>query len=94
MTRDEARHVVCAVLREVAPEADLDLDHVDRDVTMPESLGLDSLDFLNFVAGLHQHTGIEIHERDYPQLLTVDDCISYLEAATQPEGEVSAPAAG
>jgi len=33
---------------------------------MAEALDLDSLDFLNFVIGLHERTGIEIPELDYP----------------------------
>lgn len=79
MTRDDAHDIVCSVLREVAPEADP--DHVDPDTTLQESLGLDSLDFLNFVAGLHRRTGIEVAERDYPQLLSIDGCVSYLVSA-------------
>jgi acyl carrier protein len=81
MTRDDARDIVCTVLREVAPEADL--EHIRRDVTLQESLGFDSLDFLNFVDGLHQRTGVEIVERDYPNLLTIDDCVSYLLSAAR-----------
>lgn len=85
MTPDEARDVVCKVLRELAPEADPDL--LGRDLTLQESLGFDSLDFLNFIAGLHHLTGVEIIERDYPQLLTIDDCVSYLVSATLPAGK-------
>lgn len=80
MTPDDAREVVRAALHEVAPEADL--ERVDPDATFQESLGLDSLDFLAFVAGLHERTGRTIVERDYPQLLTIDDCVAYLVSAT------------
>jgi acyl carrier protein len=82
MTPEEARNVVREVLCEVAPEADP--EHIGRDVTLLEALGFDSLDFLDFVAGLHQRTGVEIVERDYPRLLTIDDCVAYLVSATRP----------
>ena len=80
MTGEEARQIVRALLHEVAPDADL--DNVSSDATLQESLGLDSLDFLAFVDRLHERTGIEIPERDYPRLLTIDDCVSFLVSAT------------
>jgi len=47
---------------------------------MAEALDLDSMDFLNFMIGLHERTGIEIPELDYPQLSTVEKCADYLVA--------------
>ncbi len=76
MTDDEARDLIRTVLGEVAPEADL--DSVGPDETMQEALDLDSIDFLNFVTGLHERTGLEIPERDYPELSTVEGCVRYL----------------
>ena len=80
MTDDDARNLIRAVLAEVAPEADL--DSVGPDETMQEALDLDSIDFLNFVTGLHERTGLEIPERDYPELSTVEGCVHYLTAST------------
>jgi len=40
------------------------------------------LDFLNFMIGLHERTGIEIPELDYPELATVEGCAAYLVAHT------------
>jgi len=79
MTDDDARELIRSVLHEVAPEADL--DEVGPGETLQEALDLDSIDFLNFVVGLHERTGIEIPERDYPQLSTLEGCVSYLAAA-------------
>lgn len=76
MTREEARSVVRTLLHEVAPDADL--DGASSEETLQESLGLDSLDFLAFVDALHERTGLEILERDYPRLLTLEDCVSFL----------------
>jgi acyl carrier protein len=80
MTRDEAMGIMRDVLHQVAPEADL--EEVGREGVMAEALDLDSLDFLNFMIGLHERTGIEIPELDYPQLATVEGCAAYLVAQT------------
>ena len=76
MTQDEARALIRATLRQVAPDADL--DQVGPDETLQEALDLDSIDYLNLVVGLHEATGLEIPERDYPQLATLDGAIAYL----------------
>ena len=79
MTQDEARQLIATVLHEVAPEADL--ADVGEGETLQEALDLDSIDFLNLVVGLHERTGIEIPERDYPELSTLDGCVAYLTKA-------------
>ena len=79
MTNDEARQLIRSVLHQVAPE--VDLDDVVAGETLQEALDLDSMDFLNFVVGLHEATGLEIPERDYRQLSTVEGCVTYLTSA-------------
>ncbi len=79
MNRDEALDLMRSVLRQIAPEADL--DDVEPDEGIREALDLDSIDFLNFVIGIHDRTGIEIPERDYPELATLGGCVDYLVAA-------------
>ncbi len=78
MSREEALDLMRTVLRQIAPEADL--DDVGPDEGLREALDLDSMDFLNFVIGIHEKTGIEIPERDYPRLASVEGCVSYLSA--------------
>jgi hypothetical protein len=39
------------------------------------------MDFLNFIVGLHQGTGIDVPESDYARLSTLDACVAYLAAA-------------
>jgi acyl carrier protein len=78
MTRDDALHLIEAVLHQVAPEANI--DDVGPDETMQEALDMDSIDFLNLVIGLSEKTGLDIPERDYPELTTVDGLVSYLTA--------------
>lgn len=76
MTDDDALDLIRTVLAEVAPEADLAT--VGPDETIQEALDLDSIDFLNVVEGIHQRTGLDIPERDYPELSTVDRTVRYL----------------
>ena len=80
MTNDEALDLIRAVLGEVAPEAEL--DQVGADEPLQEALDLDSIDFLNFVVGLHEATGLEIPERDYPHLATLEGCVAYLTSSS------------
>ena len=78
MTREEIRGVLLGVLRDVAPEADL--AHLDPRADLREQLEIDSMDLLNVVIGVHQRTGIEIPESDYPRLATLDSAVAYLAA--------------
>ena len=45
-----------------------------------EALEIDSMDFLILVDELHERTGVEIPERDYPQLASIEGCVAYLAA--------------
>jgi acyl carrier protein len=76
MTSDEIRMTVLRALGEIAPEADL--QRIKPEVSFRQQLDIDSMDFLNFVIALHTAVGIEIPERDYPQLATLQGCINYL----------------
>jgi acyl carrier protein len=72
----EVREAIAQVLHEVAPE--IRLDGVAGDADLREELGLDSMDILNFAIGLQERTGIDVPERDYPQIVTLDGCARYL----------------
>jgi acyl carrier protein len=75
MTEAEARAVIYDILGGIAPEADPATVAGDDDLR--EALDLDSMDFMNFVVGLHERTGIDIPEADYPRLRTLDGAIAY-----------------
>lgn len=78
MNETEVNRIVRTVLAQIAPEADLDT--LEPDMDLHTELDIDSMDFLNFVIGLHEATGIDIPERDYPRLSTVGGCTEYLRA--------------
>lgn len=79
MNADDARALLARLLRGIAPEADLSL--VDSSAPMQEELDLDSMDFLNLVTALHDETGIDVPERDYPRLASVDGFVAYVTTA-------------
>lgn len=76
---DDPRTLLAQLLRRIAPE--VDLDEVDPDAPLQESMDLDSMDFLNLVTALHETTGIDVPERDYPALGTVTGFIAYVSRA-------------
>ena len=81
-TIHDVRTTALAVLERIAPEADL--DHLDPTGSIQEELDLDSFDFLQFIEGLHEELGVEIPERDYPKVASLDGCVRYLESELAP----------
>jgi acyl carrier protein len=78
MSREEIATLVRGALTSVAPEsADQPLE---PDAEFRDQMDLDSMDFLNFIIALHEASGIDIAERDYPQLASLTGCIDYLAA--------------
>jgi len=76
MNAAEILHLATNVLAGIAPEADLTQVRGNEDLR--EALDLDSMDFLNFVIGLGQGSGVAIPESDYPRLFTLDQLVAYL----------------
>lgn len=76
MNEERAREVLVGSLGEIAPE--VDAAAIDPDLPLAEQLELDSMDFLNLIVAVAARTGIEVPERDYPQLETLSGAIAYL----------------
>jgi acyl carrier protein len=68
-----------SILQRLMP--DRDLARVPRDVSLRKALAADSMDVLNFVTALHEELGVEVPERDYDRLDTIEGCVDYLVAA-------------
>jgi acyl carrier protein len=75
MNEAETRTLVATILAGIAPEADLGTVADDEDLRL--ALDLDSMDFLNMVVGLHEHTGRDVPEADYPKLFTLAGIVDY-----------------
>jgi acyl carrier protein len=76
MTNDELRALLITELGEIAPDQDAAAIAADADIR--EALDIDSMDFLNFITALHRKLGIDVPERDYPQLFTLGKAVAYL----------------
>ncbi len=78
MSNPDIRTVVQEELNNIAPE--VDMATVDPAADLREALDIDSMDFLNFIAAIHRRLGVDIPERDYPKLITLDGAVDYLKA--------------
>jgi acyl carrier protein len=88
MTPEEIRAVALATLHAIAPE--IEVDALRGDQPLRRQVDLDSMDWLNFLLGLHEKLRVDIPEADYGKLVTLEDVVSYLEAqlAAQPRAMV------
>lgn len=78
--RERIRATVLDVLGRIAPE--LDRASLRPGAELRAELDLDSMDFLNFVIGLHEAFGIDVPEADYRKLATLAGCVAYVETRT------------
>jgi acyl carrier protein len=79
MTRDPIRTTVLRILGTIAPE--LDPAQLRPEVSFRDQLDIDSMDFLNFVIALHKEFKVDIPEKDYPKVSSLDRCTDYLLSA-------------
>jgi len=78
MNERALRTEVLATLNDIAPE--VDGDELIDDQPLRNQVDLDSMDWLNFLIGLHRKLGVEIPESDYAQLTTLARVLEYLKA--------------
>jgi len=89
---EQIRSTVLATLASIAPEADL--RRIRPDQLLRPQVDLDSMDWLNVIAGLSERLSVEIPEADYGRLTTLDSIVAYLAyRKTRQPGEPSATAA-
>ena len=69
---------IASCLLEIAPEADLAT--LRRDRPLRDQLDIDSFDFLNLLVAVHEATGVNIPESDYPKVATLDALLAYVKA--------------
>ncbi len=76
MKEEELRSEILTALKQVAPE--VDTAALDSEQTFRDQLGIDSIDYLNFIVGLEERLGLRIAEVDYPRLSSLAGCLEYL----------------
>ena len=69
---------ILTLLTGVAP--DIDAATIRADVDFRDQFDFDSMDTFNFASAIHQAFGIDIPERDYRQLMSLDKCAGYIRA--------------
>lgn len=77
MEANELRDTVFAILKGIAPE----VEPAELDAASPlrDQIDLDSMDYLNFIVGLHEKLKVEIPESDYRRLVSLNDIIAFLQ---------------
>lgn len=83
MNTDELTGIILATLTDIAPE--VEVDDLVADHPLRNQVDLDSIDWLNFLVGLHDKLRVDIPESDYARLVCLDDLVDYL-AARLPAG--------
>lgn len=78
MNANDIRTEVLSVLTGIAPE--VDADEITDDELLRDQVDLDSMDWLNFLIGIHKRLQVEIPESDYASLRTLDDVVRYVDA--------------
>jgi acyl carrier protein len=75
---NDIRTEVLSVLTGIAPE--VDADEITDDELLRDQVDLDSMDWLNFLIGIHKRLQVEIPESDYASLRTLGDVVRYVDA--------------
>lgn len=76
MNEHELAAGIMAELTAIAPE--VNPGELAPGKLLREQVDLDSMDWLNFLIGLHERFKVDIPESDYAKLRTLDDLRGYL----------------
>jgi len=79
MTDAEIRALILELICEIAPEADPAAARDQDDIR--EAFDLDSMDFINLVAAIHNRTKINIPESDYNKIFVLKNAVAYIRDA-------------
>jgi len=73
---EQIRTEVLAIIRQLAPE--IDPTRIIPDKPLRTQIDLDSMDWLNVLAIIHEKLGVYIPETDYGKVVTLDGIVAYL----------------
>jgi acyl carrier protein len=76
MEQQELLAAVVSTLKSIAPE--VEENDLVADQPLRNQVDLDSMDWLNFLIGLHHKLKVDIPESDYARLRTLNDLLDYL----------------
>lgn len=81
-TSPTIRSEILSVLTTIAPE--VDPADIRDEVLLRDQVDLDSMDWLNFLIGIHKRLHVAIVEKDYVSLRTLTDIVHYIEQHGKP----------
>lgn len=73
---EQIRAQVLAIVKRLAPE--IDPARIIPDKPLRTQIDLDSMDWLNVLANIHEHMGVNIPECDYGKVVALDGIVAYL----------------
>jgi acyl carrier protein len=76
MNDETLSHRLIELLVEVAPDVEPTEVKPDRDFR--DQFDFDSMDLFNYATAIHQAFGVDIPERDYARLLSIEKAAEYL----------------
>lgn len=76
--QEQIRAAVLAIVKRLAPE--IDPARIIADKPLRTQIDLDSMDWLNVLATIHEKLGVNIPETDYGKVQTLDGIVAYLAA--------------
>ena len=79
---DQIRTEVLAIVKRLAPE--IDPARIIPEKPLRTQIDLDSMDWLNVLATIHEKLGVDIPETDYGKVVTLDGIVAYLVEKTAP----------
>jgi acyl carrier protein len=74
--QEQIRTEVLAIVKRLAPE--IDPARIIPDKPLRTQIDLDSMDWLNVLAAIHEKLGVDIPETDYGKVQTLDSIVAYL----------------
>jgi len=77
MTEKDIRRDILSLLTTIAPE--VEADDINDDMLLRDQVDLDSMDWLNFLIGIHKRLDVDIPESDYASLRTLTDVVRYVQ---------------
>lgn len=84
MPSNDIRDEVLSVLTTIAPE--VEPEDIRDDGLLRDQVDLDSMDWLNFLIGIHKRLHVDIPESDYAGLRTLSDVVHYVDQHSAEHG--------
>lgn len=70
------KDLICKLILDIAPEAEI--QDLDPNEELREELDLDSMDFMNLLDAIATETGVNVPERDYVKVNSLQSLTDYI----------------